>query len=618
YNFSSENVEKILEKVTPKNSQFLENILNLGSKVLPAAGVITLLEYINDKNTNKDEVAEKLENFNNLKDIVRGFGFKQSKLADHIDKIPASGVIDIIKSDVLLRNTKHNFNSFPQSYNYVVKYYEHLLKKDKDAKRSVNEDSRAAELMQNNFSDILLFSTVFDESACNEILYNRGKYFKSVYMPRFKSLNENELDTLRKVQIRAVTEKENKGGDLAVYEISLDDKIYTLNLLAANRRILNEGGQGINFDNYTKPVNIYNKDGNFKIDFQKAKIDLMEQELRHLGIEKSIVDNYMEEYRKAYDEDPTLKDKRHKFWDINYVHLFNEPIEFRESRAKGEHGASLKDLIIAATEQDFNDYIFKTGPFAEINKRNKETFIRKKLNYDEWLHPTVTPRVETFINRYNTKEKTFTVRNWNRCPQESVCDGNYTTCCTGLDKDQGPSFIQYMQNTATTTLEVRTEKNKVIAMSRILMAEIDGKLSMIVENIEVNNKMAKHYLYDDETKYKFREMIFDYARDFAKKVNNTGTDMPVYFSGNYFKVKDIEKGLGSKKFAYDFDLIGEFPNMIYVNCLGGPYEKDRFADDGDMKLVLIDISKKARPRFSKKISEESDSNYNHGDTIHYK
>ena len=52
-------------------------------------------------------------------------------------------------------------------------------------------------------------------------------------------------------------------------------------------------------------------------------------------------------------------------------------------------------------------------------------------------------------------------------------------------------------------------------MSRLLFAKINGKLSLVVENIEVNNKIAKHYLYNDINRYKFREMIFDYARKFA-------------------------------------------------------------------------------------------------------
>ena len=197
-------------------------------------------------------------------------------------------------------------------------------------------------------------------------------------------------------------------------------------------------------------------------------------------------------------------------------------------------------------------------------------------------------------------------------------DGNYTTCCTGIDKDQGESFPHYLTNTCTTTLEVRNEKNKVIAMSRILMAKVNGELSMVVENIEVNNKMVKHYLYDDETKYKFREMIFDYARKFAKNINNTDKEIPVYFCGRYYKVKDIEKGLGHPRRYEDIELIGQFPDDLYVNAYGSRLNNNTIRDDGDeIALTLIDISKKAKPVIDKTNNIESDSNYNYADISSY-
>ena len=151
------------------------------------------------------------------------------------------------------------------------------------------------------------------------------------------------------------------------------------------------------------------------------------------------------------------------------------------------------------------------------------------------------------------------------------------------------------------------------------MAKINGRLSMVVENIEVNNKMAKHYLYNDETKYKFREMIFDYVRNFAKDINNTGKEIPIYFSSKYYKVKDIEKGLKSGKKYENVELIGEFPDKIYINSYGGRLDKAKlqYVDDGDeFALHLSDITKKTKPVYKQTTEEESDSNYNYEDKEH--
>ena len=608
--FNDQDIQNITERVTPKSEPFLEDILSLSNKKLNAASVIELLDYLNEESTDAEEFNEKLSTFKDLKNIVKQYSFRPSVLAEHLDEIPNRGIVDILKSDLLLRQTKHNFNSFTESYNNVAKYFDDTIKKLDGPVTDSTKHYKAREMMLKTFSSMLLLGMVFDKSVLNELVYNRGQYLNSLYMTRLRLLNEDDLHFLRKVQTSAITEKENKGGDLAVYEVSLDDKIHTLNLLAANREIINSGHEGINFYDYIKPVNTNNASGNFKIDFQNIKIDLMDKVLRRIGVEDKIVDRYMNNYRFAYEQEPDLRHYRSKVWDINYSHLLNAP-----------EGSLLRDIIVAASTGNWKKFLYEEGPIAEINKKNAETFKRNGINYDNWLDPTIMPISRKFVDKTGVKEKVFTVKNWKRIPQESLFDGNYTTCCTGIDKDQGESFPKFLTNTSTTTLEVRTEKNKVIAMSRILMAKINGKLSMVVENIEVNNKMAKHYLYNDEQKYRFREMIFDYAREYAKDINNTDEEIPVYFSSKYYKVKDIEKGLETGKRYEDVQLIGEFPDNIYINAYGGRYDRTKvaFADDGDgFALHLSNITHKAKPTFEIKNTptnvDSDDSIYNYADT----
>lgn len=605
--FGPKVIEKISETVTEKSFPFLERILLLDNKKLGFAGVIALLEYINNEETKEEEVDEKINNYNNMGNIVKGFGFKQSVLPGFFDKISKNGVVDIIKSDILLNDTKHNFNSFPQVYNYAVKHYQHEMKKQPKDLEQKTKDRLTTDFMRDKFANILVLGSIFDESVCNEILYNRGLYVNDLYIPRLKSLNDADLKLLRRTQTSAVTDKENKGGDLVVYEISLDDKISMLNLLAANREIINAGYEGLNFKEYIKPVNVFNKDGNFKINFQQLKIDLMDKVLRRIGVEDKVVDKYMANFKEVYERSPELKNNKDKYWDINYVHLLNAP-----------EGSLLRDIVVNATNGNFRKWIFKESPLAEINRKNEEAFTNAGIDYDRWLDPQISATELMFKNKAGTRIKEFTVKNWRRIPQESLLDGNYTTCCTGLDKNHGQSFLKYITNTCTTTLEVRTEKDKVVAMSRIMMAKINGKLSMIVENIEVNNKMAKHYLHNDKARYRFREMIFDYARRFADDINMTDEQIPIYFCGQNFKVKDIEKGLGPIEICSDWELIGEYPDKLYVNVYGKTLDKSQIHDDGDeVKFKLIDITEKAKPVIDDEDEIESDSNYNYQDVLDF-
>ena len=610
--FSEQGIEEIVNNVTSKNQELLEEILEVGNKRLRTPEVVALLKHINEDDVKVEEMREKINNFNNLENIVRGFGFTESPIANHINEISSRNTLKMLKSSLLLKSaTSNNLNSFPHAYNYAAKYHKHHhLRKLAEDITDYGRKRITRNFMNDpvaDFTSVMLLAQVFDEGTCNELLYNRGKYINYLYIPRLTSLNQDDVKFLRKAQLYAVTDKDNKGSDLATYNISLDDKINTLNLLAANRQIIDAGFEGINFNNYVTPVNKDIPAGNFRIDFQNIKLDLTEKALKYVGVNPTKVDKYIRDYKKAY-KDNTLSDNRHKFWDINFAHLL-----------VAKEGTLLRDIIVSAQNDKFKDMIFKKGPIAEINAKNRAIFEANKLDYDKWLNPEIQSDPKPFINKPKNKPKEFIVTNWNRIPQESLFDGNYTTCCTGIDKDHGDSFLHYLTNTATTTLEVRTaDKKKVVAMSRLLVAKINGKLSLVVENIEVNNKMAKHYLYDDKTKQKFREMIFDYARKFAKKINKTGEEMPVYFSARYYKIKDIEKGLNHMEKYVDPEMIGVYPNNIYINSYGDNWDQYKIRDDGDeFNLLLSDITHKSKPVVDKNSDSDCDSSYNHGDTAYF-
>lgn len=603
-------VNLIAEKVNSTNIKFLDDILDLSTNNFKHStyisdedlfsysnGVIELLNYVSDKNTNVEEFSEKLDNFKNLKQIVKGFGFKKSILAEHIDDIPMKGIVDILKSDMLLNNVKYDYNSFQNIYNYSTKFFEHHLhrveaKRKKQGvsgldKASINDEVKT--FMKNTFSNLLLLKMIFDEKTCNELMFNRAKYIDTIYIPRLKMLDSKYLQFLRKFQLNGITYKDDKDGDLKKYGISLDDKIHILNLMAANKQIINSGHKGVNMADYIIYEQKDDMDGNFKMNFQNLKMDLMDRSLRHIGVEGSIVDKYMKNYHEAYNIDSSMKDFRDRFFDINYAHLL--PLQAKK-------GTLLRDIIVNSINgpQAYRKFLFEgDGPVATVNAKNREAFEKAGIDFDKWIEPMVIPVKKQFSNIQNANIKTFKVEAWKRNAQESLFDGNYTTCCTGIDKEQGESFPIYLTNAATTTLEVRTEdKNKVVAMSRLLLAKIKGKTSLVIENIEVNNKIAKHYLDNDKAKQEFRDMIFDYAQKFAQYINNNNEKMPVYFCGYYYKIKDIQKGLKPVKSYDDIELIGEFPDGIWLNSYGRRYDRNKvaFADDGDgLEFKLHDITK---------------------------
>ncbi|MBQ8167830.1 hypothetical protein IJZ97_00225 [bacterium] len=616
YNFGPVGINNIVDAVTPRNEEFLEELLTLDNRKLKSTDVVDLLNHINSDDTDIDEFRQKIVNYKNIQKIIEKtqetLNPIDSELTNYIDQIPSDGVASILKSN-LLSSKKSDFNKFPTCLEYATTIFHKKLrdyKKEYGQPSDTTKERLTIDFMKKDFTTIMLFSQVFGDKTCNELLYNRGKYLKTVYLPRLQMLNKDDMRFLRKIQLYGVTDKETKGSDINAYPVSLEDKINTMNLLASNREIINAGYEGINFDDYIIPVNSEDTiKNNLKINYQGIKIDLMDKVLRRIGLDDKTVDSYMKEFLESYREQPDLRDYRKNFWDTNYVHLINSP-----------NNELLRDVVYYGTKGEFDEFIFeKDEEIATSNKKTKKAFENNNLSHSKWLKPTIGSTREVFRNRIGNREKTFYVKNWDRCPQESLFDGNYTTCCTGIDKDHGDSFLKFLTRTCTTTFEVRTEdKGKVVAMSRAFMAKINGKTSMVVENIEVNNRMAKHYLYNDETRYKFREMIFDYARKFAQNINNGDEEIPVYFCNQNFKVKDIEKGLPEGGKYTDVELIGDFPNKLYINAYGSRFDRDIVRDDGDeFSLKLTNITQKAKPVFEEGIEIESDSNYNYADVMDY-
>ena len=631
YYLREREVSNIVNSVSPKNRPFLKDIISLQNGTFPEGEIIELLEYINRPDVETENFKKKIDVFRSIKDVVKSPLIPSSPIANYIDDIPYDSVVEILKSDALLNQPDTDFRSFIDTYNYAAKRLQKLKKDAIKKGKEFDEEYEAKNIMQTIFANWVILGMVFDENVLNEFAYNRKKYLDTVYMPRFRSLNTDDLKLLRQIQLYGVTEKENQSDDISTYPISIDDRVKMVNLLAANRQKINEGKNGLNLKKYIFPTGSQN----IKIDFKNLQIDLLKKNLFDLGISTEEINTYIKQFKAEKD----IIHTRHKYWDINYSHLFNV------------HPDSLMGkIIISATKGTFNDLIYKNGELAEINKLNKKAFEKEGLNYEKWLNPKIPlspinfypkpinpntckikphPKRKSHVNLPKIKGMhTFTVKNWNRIPQESLFDGNYTTCCTGIDKIHGPSFLHYLTNTCTTTLEVRNENNKVVGMSRLLVAKLGKefdfltpkKLALVIENIEVNSNVAKNYLYTDDAKYAFREMVFEYARKMAKEIA-PDKDIPVYFAARNFKVKDIGLALNEAEEFTEVELVGEYPQKLYINSYNGIYDNasDAHREDGDtFRMLLTDVSKKTQPIRSDKKEKNNDDNYNYEDKDNYK
>jgi len=219
--------------------------------------------------------------------------------------------------------------------------------------------------------------------------------------------------------------------------------------------------------------------------------------------------------------------------------------------------ANLYELIKVALTGDFSQYILDEGnKFGRANALTRKLFKKKGLNYDFWLTPEIDDLGFTVGN------KQMTIKMWDRNPFEDLFIGNKTSCCTAIVTGcNGNATPSYLMNTAFNVVELIDDLGNVIGMSRIFMAEIDGKPSVVMDNIELNAAYKEARTTEAE-KIKIRNAFFEYINKFAQGV--TGDDnTQVYFSMSYLNVPSDDLHMVS----LPADFIGGFSDeAIYINA----------------------------------------------------
>ena len=176
----------------------------------------------------------------------------------------------------------------------------------------------------------------------------------------------------------------------------------------------------------------------------------------------------------------------------------------------------------------------------------------------------------------------YDIKLWDRNPQKDLFMGNRTSCCTAIiDGGNGKATPIYLSNTAFNVVQMTDENGDIVAMSRIFVANVDEKPSIIVENIEINNAFLKNK--SQEELHLLREKMLGFVQGLAYVVSNE-EDMNVYFSKNYTHVphddyEEIEK---------EVDFVGDISSeSVYLNCKPGWTEPEKLKDE---PCILYQIS----------------------------
>lgn len=215
-------------------------------------------------------------------------------------------------------------------------------------------------------------------------------------------------------------------------------------------------------------------------------------------------------------------------------------------------------VINAATTGNFKEFINDTSnKYGQANAKTAQIFKDNGLDYNQWLNPSVDDV------KLNVAGKDMSIRLWDRNPQEDLFMGNKTTCCTAIGTGGNAAATPlYLLNTSYNVAMLHDAKGNVVGMSRVFMTNIDGKPSLTMDNIELNNTYIKGM--SNSERAEIRDGFFEYMNRYAAKITGDNNSQVYFYSGD---IGDRFPTIDLKPTKKTVDFIGDFSDeQVYVNA----------------------------------------------------
>lgn len=447
---------------------------------------------VKDSNPEFVEFAEKLLNTNESDFLFNRKDYHKNKLlTDIMGTYKLISYIDERPQDYLNGNYKEEIiTALKEIRSYKTSdkpTYEKLSDVEKQIVQGLNEDIEA--YIGKNKLEILKAVSIADTETVKLFLDKRFHIFRGK-INEITSLSEDKQIILADIMRNG--KRQNSLGQPD--KLTGQQKVDMINLINAYNGTIED------FNKYKTPL----KGRAYMLDIEQLQKDILSDVLKENGMSE-------EEINKI--------DFSNVNWDLRYVSLLTR----HPHKDEGE----LSEVIRESTKGNFQNYIKdSSNPHGKANEMTQQKFAQHGVNYNAW---TIGPKEQKF----NIGGVEYTVKLWNRDPQESLFDGSYTTCCTALDHTNGGSMANYLLNTAINVVEIKDASGQTVGMSRCYIGELDGVKTLVMENIEVNNGLISE-MTKEHTTCELTQGLFNYMNNFADMVLGEGS--PVYLSTSYHKI----------------------------------------------------------------------------------
>jgi len=457
---------------------------------------------------------------------------KSADVWSAIFELPNLTPNNIVRYFIETANIFYIVNKEPQ--NYVNGFYEEdVIKALKEYRKTESEKETYNKLSDTDQAEVENLSSKIDsnirfEDILQAIAITDLETVKSLLDLRFEIFTDR-LEELLSVQNKKLLsdlirhgKRINKKGEPD--KLTGRQKLELIDIIKSLQNV-----NDIDIDVCKTPL----KKGDFILDIDRLRKEILSTVLKQVGLT---------------DDEASKIPQENILWDMQYVSLMAK----RPPRDEGE----LEDIVRAVSFGDFRQYIEDTSnKYGQTNLKTKEEFRTAGLDFTQFDSPDIED-VE-----FEVAGKKCKIKFWKRNPYTDMFLGSRTSCCTALNRTNGGSMGVYMLNESYNFALVYDETGNVVGMSRMFMAMVDGKPSLIMDNIELNNNFVKNMSYDTD-RIVIRDNLFKYINQYAQKVTGDSETQVYFYSGD---IHVPNKDLPTEQHVIDF--IGEIHrDDVYINA----------------------------------------------------
>ena len=490
---NKEQIEKLKKEISALKLRLKENPQNENAR----KGIL-------EKNEKIKELSKEIQKYyqnKNLKDIIENIN-KNQKLIAQYDNGKISDLNEIIKH-IRTIATLHCY--FDQDE--VLEYIKLMSRKDVESKKELN-----------NFIHNKIFKKMdieYTDTLAKYLDFSKSKYLANL----IQEDDDNFWDSFTWL-CKALDNKYAK----SVKEIldNVESNIGTKKVFKS----LN-----IDYDKWT----IVDKNSYVKVDvitdLEKAKqstIKNLEEDLNSKLWKDIPSDESTKIFTAIKDAKFEFKENTEAVYDaygyqngtqiVKRLYKNNKPIEFEDTIG-----------VINAIKEVMNKSDFWNKSLDETEERTPQDVAKGTL-----LTHILKMRAKEFENTMTMTDNELINIEVHKTDMNDIPHalflGNHASCCTAIgDGCNSWSAPEYIINKCISSIEVMDGKN-FVGNTMCFIADVDGELSLVLDNIELNTK----YQYND----KIRDAIIEYAKKLCQEIGRP--DLKIYAGPNRHKV-NLEK-----------------------------------------------------------------------------